>query len=246
MIDLYDFLLTAEEFKAKSKSISDKGLYLKIDFSRVKTEHYFGENELEEWLRMFNNNLGKLNTAYIFMNSYYDKGIPDKRWYDFSNGKMIFFPDFKDEHFAYKFWFGFYVDVVYYYFFIAWDLIMHLINIYYNFKIKPNNQFNKNVKNKLSAKNNNLYKCLINQENDKHFVDAKVIRNDISHNYSKRYIGSLYKRSEENRNGVQGETVKIGGLPKYITTKQLKENIYSIFEILRKIITVLKTEFETL
>ncbi len=67
--------------------------------------------------------------SYILMMFYYEKGIPDKRWYG-EEGKI--FPDFDERHFYIKRWFDFYSDTSYYKLFSAWDLMGHVLNVKYD------------------------------------------------------------------------------------------------------------------
>jgi hypothetical protein len=79
------------------------------DFAREMT--------LDECLFQIEHRVADVATSYVLMMFYYEKGIPDKRWYisPGRNGASVqYFPDFQDIHFETKAWFDFYSDTLYY------------------------------------------------------------------------------------------------------------------------------------
>jgi len=242
-MDIFDFVLKTDEILEKSKNIRHEQLYLEIDVTKITTDSLFGERELMDWIRLLNNNLGKLKVSHLFASCYFEKGIPDDDWYKMEEGTIKFLPNLDEAQRINKFWFGFYIDSAYYFLFNSWDTLIHLINIYYGFEIKDKPSFNKDVKNKLRKINKDLYDFFEACEKNEAFIKGKKIRNDTSHNYSPRYIGSLIKRIKEVKEGVPYNVTKFGCLPEYITTRDLNETIEKVMEIMGTVLQRIKKEF---
>jgi hypothetical protein len=85
--------------------------------------------ELDGYLYEVMRRLGDVAASYILMMYYYEKDIPDKRWYvsPSKDGHSVqYFPDFAERHFHLKGWFDFYSDTFYYKLFSAWDSVGHM------------------------------------------------------------------------------------------------------------------------
>jgi len=173
--------------------------------------------ELNGCIYEIQHRLADTSRSHILMMFYYEKGIPDKRWYisPGKNGESVqYFPDFEEEHFYIKGWFDFYSDVFYYKLFSTWDLIGHALNVKYDLGVKRVD-FGKAVR-ALEGKNRPLHDNLESIRNAPAFQTAKKIRDNITHNSLPNTVGmAVYK-------GDRFETV---GLKHYTTSDEIVANV---------------------
>lgn len=146
MIYMFDYIndLTTDKF---DEFYNNKKKFLdKIHFKENEDDNFLkqlinNELELKYWIREFNNRSFDLSNTYLMLINYYNKGIPDKEWY-MSPGKngcsVQYFPHFEEQHYAYLYWFGFYMDSFYTRFFGLIDTIYHILNIKYNLEVPEN------------------------------------------------------------------------------------------------------------
>jgi len=150
---------------------------------KEESEDRLGLLELQRYLHEVKQRLGDCLRSYVLMIYYYEKGIPDKRWYQ-SPGRdghtIQYYPDFTDTHFRIKGWFDFYADTFYYKLFSAWDLVGHTMKVAYGLPVKK--VYFTTVVEALSKKNKPLYDCLKELQDSPAFSTARTIRNDITHN----------------------------------------------------------------
>lgn len=233
----YEKSLTNDEFKVIYNI--KKFTFDRIKFERRKSEDFIteilsGQNEMKHWIDEFNNRAFDLSNVYVMLMNYYNQGIPDDEW-NISPGKngesVQYFPNFKEKHYAYNYWFGFYIDSFYTKFFGLIDNIYHIFNSKYYLKVPEKYGFNKNVIEELKKKDINLANYLDNIRNNNVFREVSNFRNDIVHNYRRNQIDD--RVTVENRS--DGSTRYIYGVGKYTTTKQFVENIEKGIEFLAKI-----------
>lgn len=167
--------------------------------------------------------LGDVGRSFILMMFYYEKGIPDKRWYvspGSRGGSIEYFPDFEKQHFAIKGWFDFYSDTLYYKLFSSWDLIGHILNIKYDLEI-DRIYFRTTVK-ALEGKEPTMYAKLTSILNSPVYQSASRIRNDITHNYLPNTTGMAISRD--------GRAISIG-LKKYVPSDEIVNNIQQTLDL---------------
>lgn len=94
--------------------------------------------ELSGLLIEMQHRLSDTGRSYILMMFFYEKGIPDERWFVSPGNKgesVQYFPDFEERHFRIKGWFDYFVDALYYKLFSTWDLIGHFLNVKYDLEV---------------------------------------------------------------------------------------------------------------
>lgn len=194
-----------------------------------------------------NNKLGGLRLNYSFLRLYYDKGIPDEKVFqqDEEKGGIRYFPNFRTEHYARKFWFGYYLDVFYFKLFSVYDAVYHLLNVYYNMEFKPSPSFNRKVLSKLEHTNVELYMLFDEITKSEAYEQARRLRNDLTHNFPPNYTGPRITIEEEEIDGNVYISEKLGiGVENYITTSKFIKNIEDNLVKLKNAILRLRTELE--
>jgi hypothetical protein len=154
---------------------------------------------------------------------YYEKGIPDKRWYilPVTKGESVqYYPDFKEAHFHIKAWFDFFSDTLYYKLFSAWDLIGHALNTNYELEIHKV-YFDTAIK-KLRKKNTNLHAVLKKLTDSQTYKDARRIRNDITHNYLPSTAHMVVHKDSH---------VTTIDLKKYVPSEEIVSNVRGALEL---------------
>lgn len=201
-----------------------------------KTQDFFAGMELQRYLYEVGQRLRDVARSYILMMYYYEKGIPDKRWYvsPSKDGHSIqYYPDFTERHFQIKGWFDFYSDTFYYKLFSAWDLVGHIINVAYGLGIKKKQvYFSRRAVEALKNKGNEpLYKCLKELQNSPGFLRANTIRNDITHNYLPNVAGIRVYRSDNSKS--------LSLKASYITSESVVANAQEALGLFAKTIEIL-------
>lgn len=194
--------------------------------------------EFNSWLRQFNNRIGEVKLSYLMSMYYYNMGIPDGEWHisPGKNGESIqYFPNFKEESFCIKYYFDYHSDVFYYKIFGVWDSIIHLINIYYRINIfKFDSYFKQTIIKALKTKNPSLHSYLSNLSKNKIYRKANTLRNNLTHNFPSNDIDPGVERI--------GNGITIHKVGNYVTSKEFKENMDGILELLWKTLKKLQME----
>jgi hypothetical protein len=215
----FEKLLWEQELKQiENKPIDLMGLITKKDEKEVRKIE-----KIKEIILTLNNKVGNLRLSYIFLAYYYSIGIPDKKWYEYSESVTIkYFPNFGKEHFYLLYFFHFWVKVFYIEFFSICDSIWELLHQYYSIFGDPKEKFEKKMQ-KLKEKSPSLFNFLkeINQQYKDEYGKAETIRNQIVHGrppYQMMSSLTIKKVSDEEYIlGLEHE--------KYCTSKEIKENI---------------------
>ncbi|KOP81503.1 Cthe_2314 family HEPN domain-containing protein [Cytobacillus solani] len=203
----------------------------------INTREGIIASNLSFWINEHNNKAFDLINNYVLLRYYYDKGIPDTEWVIEDEGKYKFFPRMEDKHDAYKYWFDFYLEGYYKRFATLIDTICHLINIKYNFGIKPDPGFRQRVMKELQAKDNILFKALKKCWQDEAYKKAERFRNDLTHNYRPNFIDSGISESHE------GDEIIISvGLGEYTTTTEFITNIEETVDLMAEIIDNIRSK----
>jgi len=220
------------------------------------------EMEYDFWLIEYNNRILDLINAYVLTSFYYNKGIPDERWTSSPRpGFNVNFPDFKEEHHSYAYWFDFYLESYYTKFFGIIDTLYHLVNLKYELFIEPKPRFNAIVLKKLSEIEEELASKLLkeNLKKDSAFETADQYRNDLTHNYRPHQISSPMKRRKASnedyiydmKTGARTLASEVRGVEiydfsssSYTTTKEFMKNINDSIDFLGKLILEIKDKLE--
>lgn len=216
-------------------------LSLVIDISGAEDiSELFYNQELKEWLRLFNNRLGEVRQTYIFLTHYYNMGIPDSNWMKSpgDNGESIqYYPEFEEKHHYIKHMYDYYSDIFFFKFFSAWETLFHFYNVYYKLKIPPNVRFKFQVLKELEKINSELYESIEVVHKSEVFSRFTKHRNDITHNYSPNEIApELY----HDNNGMT-----VYGVGKYTPTIEIQNNIIQVINITSDFLKKIKNTIES-
>jgi hypothetical protein len=200
-----------------------------------KTQDFCAGIELQRYLYEVWQRLRDVARSYILMMYYYEKGIPDKRWYvspSKDEHSIRYYPDFTERHFQIKGWFDFYSDTFYYKLFSAWDLVGHMINVAYGLGIKKRDVYFSAAVDALGKKGDEpLHKCLNKLQQSKRFKRAKNIRKDITHNYLPNVAGIKVHRSDDSKS--------LSLKASYITSESVVANTQEALDLFAKTIEIL-------
>ncbi|MCY7584603.1 Cthe_2314 family HEPN domain-containing protein [Bacillus safensis] len=191
--------------------------------------------ELESWINLFNNRVHDLQMNYVMLKFFYRKGIPDDVWNisPGSEGQSVeYFPNFKEEHYSYHYWFGSYVKGYYTEFIGIVDTIYHLINIKFRYDLEPGMHFNKEVIRKLYDDDKELFHQMKRIRKNSVFKQVNDYRNNLIHNYSQMQVSSGISRINLPDGGFRIEY----GVGDYTKTKEYFENIESSIDFLASIV----------
>lgn len=198
----------------------------------------FAEVELTYWKKEFNNRAGDLQTSYVMMMHYYKQGIPDDEWY-ISPGKkgntVDYFPHFNLRHFGLLYWYGFYLDGYLSRFTGLIDSIYHLINAKYDFRVKEDLSFKRNVLSQLKNKDRGLHDYLDNLKSNGIYKKTNEIRNSFMHNYRPNQIDSGLSYSEKD-----GSLTISFGIGQYTTTTEILKIVEDSIDLLSDISNFIK------
>jgi len=224
-----------------------------------------GDIEYDHWKAEYNSRVTDLINTYALMSFYYQKGIPDENWKPtHSPNPKIRFPDFKEEHYNYLYWFSFYLENYYTRFFGIIDTLYHLVNVKYWLSVQPKIGFNETVVKKIKAIDNDLGEKLDkkNLKKDETFVQADQYRNDLTHNYrphqilvlpNKRVVNEtdyIYDMKTRERKKAmdhpQSHNIVVyeGLTMEYTTTKDFVTNVEETISFLGEFIVDIKDKLE--
>ena len=137
--------------------------------------------------------------SYVFMKYYYSLGIPDERWC-ISPGRagqsVEYFPDFQDDHFITKNWFDYYADTFYQKLFATWAVVGRVLNQAFGLNLKPKQIDFEPAVRALGASASNVKAALIAVLEHTAYVQARGLRNDITHNESPSSVGMTVSKFE--------------------------------------------------
>lgn len=219
---------TKEDWKRIYNASAFKKIFSVLDSFGAKehTPDDFAKTiELNGWLYEIRQRISDTARSYCFMMFYYEKGIPDKRWYisPGTEGESVqYYPDFKEAHFHIKAWFDFFSDTLYYKLFSAWDLIGHVLNTNYELMLKIDKVYFGTAIAKLREKDTNLYDCLKNLTDSQTYKDARRIRSDITHNYLPSTAHMVVHRDNH---------VTTIGFKKYVPSEEIVANVREALEL---------------
>ena len=225
--ELFEFP-TREDWKRIHSVSAFTKIYSVLD-SLESSEHLTGDFardlELKGWFYEIRQRIKDTAISYFFMMFYYEKGIPDKRWYispGTSGESVQYYPDFEEVHFHIKMWFDFFSDTLYYKLFSAWDLIGHVLKVKYGLDIRKERVYFGPAVDKLGDKDKNLYCCLKKVKESPVYQRAHKIRVDITHNYLPNTAHMVVRRCS------QSTTID---LKEYISSEEIVTNVQGALEL---------------
>lgn len=194
----------------------------------VNPMEFVGDMEILNYLTQASYRLYDVARSYVFLISYYRKGIPDDEWV-LSPGKdgvsIQYFPHFTKPDFFKKEWFDFYSDVFYYKLFSAWDIVGHILDKKYDLQ-NSRPDFHKSV-NTLKSKDEDLHEKFDAIRKNSSFTLASKLRNDITHNFLPYSVGL---RASINKTKTKANV----GIGPYTTSKEIVQNMVEIIALFDK------------
>ncbi len=222
---------TQEEWKRIYKASPFEELYSALDRVTQRSDwsdDVFITLEVRGYLNELMHRFADTFKSYQMMMFYYEKGIPDQRWYS-SPGKqgesMQYFPDFENHHVYIKAWFDFYSDTLYYKLFSAWDIIGHILNVKYSLNIRKDRVNFREAVQRLKNRDETLFERLDALINSPSYQEAKRVRNDITHNYLPNVPGMAVFREDR---------FDAWGVKKYIRSNEVVANIKEALDLFGK------------
>lgn len=230
---------TEADFKRIGTTFSLDNLRLKLDDFQHKMpasrdfEALHITTELIPWINSFNERIFHTRRSYIFATFYFEQGIPDDEYFissDENETSLEYFPHFDNEKYLIKDYFDYFVDVFYYKAFSSWDTIGHILTLLYHLPIrKPD--FEKAV-DKLASLDSTLHANLTSITKDSAYLEAKRLRNDITHNRPPGVLGSGLVQVTP--------TMSYMGVGQYTSSKQVNGNVNEIFALMNQTVAYLK------
>ena len=193
-----------------------------------------------------NNKVGALEITYVLCKHYFDKGIPDDRWYisPGTKGQSVEYdPDFEEEHYMRRFWFNHYAENIYLKYFSLWDNIIDIVNIYFDLDIKNDMRMRSSVMKWLKSNQKDLYDFLYNTAKDEIYKKANEYRTCFVHGIAPSELSDLYPYKKNTtakvpyvKDGklaykeVSGATVLTMSVGNYTPVKYVMNNIEEFAE----------------
>jgi len=219
---------TREDWRRIHNASAFKKIFSVLDSLEEReylTDDFTKDLELKGWFYEIRQRIEDTAISYCFMMFYYEKGIPDKRWYisPGTNGESIqYYPDFEEVHFRIKMWFDFFSDTLYYKLFSAWDLVGHVMNVKYSLKIPKKDVYFGTAVKALRCKGKNVHDCLKNVKDKQAYEKARRIRIDITHNYLPHTAHMVV------HSGSKSTTID---LKQYIPSEEIVTNVREALEL---------------
>ncbi len=166
--------------------------------------------------------VGYVGRSHIFMQYYFNKGIPDERFQEVSEekGETTWYPDFKDADWHVKGWFDYFSDIFYYQLASTWDTLGHLINERYELNIKQKDVSVSRAVDALEGADKVLWQRMRGLINTDTYKSAREIRNSMAHAYLPNVPGMAVFKPQNHPMGI----VRVYGTKRYITSKQIISN----------------------
>lgn len=205
-----------------------------------KIDTLIANDDILAWINRLNDKFSKLRFSYVLAKYYKLKGIPDARWIEhLEDGTKKYFPDFKNKGDYYNnFLFNHSCESFYYHYVSGLDILMHLINIYYNLGVEEkSHRFNEHVGKKLELKNSKLFNILkdFRTTNGEIYKD----RNDLAHNFAFYVIDNRSQKVRQN----ESDAIHLG-LDKYTTSDEVMNNIEQNINSLSLLFKAVEKELE--
>jgi dihydroorotase len=158
--------------------------FVNNSFLPLDKEYY----EIHSWVRVLAQRLHEINFSYLMTIYYYQKGIPDKPYYDNESNK--YFPCFlNNHHWLSKEGFEYYSEFLLFKSFSALETMAHILSINYDIKFDKVS-FSKKLINRLLEIDNVRFAKLKTIFESQTFITCKMLRNNSAHNISSGQIDS--------------------------------------------------------
>ncbi len=161
--------------------------------------NHFYKREFDAWLMQFNNRLGAIKVTYLLIRHYYDMKFPVDDCVNIPGQEtqsLEFCRNTTDQYYDIKWFFNYFTEMAFYRIFSVWDSVLHLINIYYHFDVKPGPHFEKMIHSKLESKNKALIQYLKGITENDTYIKAKILRNNIAHNFTPSLFSHWIEREK--------------------------------------------------
>ncbi|MGA3601748.1 Cthe_2314 family HEPN domain-containing protein [Lysinibacillus agricola] len=189
MVNILDYIkdMSGENYEKYSLEFDD--VYPQIVFKNLRDkfnmiEMFSGESEVNHWMTEYNNKIFNISVNYVQMMLYYIED--DKQNYD----------DFDKNNVGIQYWYSYYTESLTQRVLGAYDLLMHVINVKYQFNKAPGSRFNFEVMKSLKEENLELYDELKQAIDDVEYFQISELRNDFTHNNNPTNLTSGVERKE--------------------------------------------------
>ncbi|MER1958815.1 MAG: Cthe_2314 family HEPN domain-containing protein [Solibacillus sp.] len=174
------------------------------------------EVEADYWKSEYDWKILNLTNNYLYMWSYYEKGIPDSESY----------AELRGEKFAFHYWFSYHAESLLHRIIGAFDLLHQIINAKYELKIENEFGFNGKVRNEIRKINPQLYQLIKKVHKDPRFITGVDLRNNFTHNNAPSNLSS----------GITRELKGIIAIGKgsYTSSESIKNAIVDLMDYLTK------------
>ena len=206
-----------ERFDFEYTSILESTIYKELSI-----EKGYNLENLYHWNIVFSNKLGKLTQTHLFLKTHFKRGFNE----DYLKCNEVELAD--------RALFDYYIEIFYYYYFSAIEILAKIIALYFEieFKNEESSSFNKNLIEKI---NQPEIKQRLSEFN-KSIFETKEIRNKFTHRFP---VNEKDFRLEKT------ETDSISkGFGKIIKTEEIYNNIESLSKLLQLLIIDLKLFFD--
>ena len=140
--------------------------------------------KLKEMIREYNNKVGTLMMTYTLVYHYFNKGIPDDKWYQSpgTNGQSVqYMPDFKEEHWGRSIWFGYFANVFYLTISSIWDSVLEIINHYYDYDFPSDLRLRSTVLKKIKNDHPDVHAIFVEVQSSPIYEIAQEYRTAAAH-----------------------------------------------------------------
>ncbi|WP_312340379.1 Cthe_2314 family HEPN domain-containing protein [Anaerospora hongkongensis] len=220
---------SSEEFFSISKEFPGDDIresIIKVEkHNETLIENIFGIKEIEKWKTALYSKVLDIQMAYVCAVYAYNKGIPDEQWYknDYDSGKVIYLPDFLEEHYILKSMFDFFADTFFYKLFAAFDLVGHTLNEKYQLNIQEDKLYFSTAVNKLQVIDLDLYQELNGIMARDDYKEGKI-RNAFAHRIPPTQLQGMILE-----NTSDGSSINIGEYTTSSTIKNIMDNALKAF-----------------
>lgn len=168
-------------------------------------DHIFLYPRLEELIKGHNNKVGNIEITYVLCKHYYDKGIPDDRWYTSpgSNGESVQYdPDFSTEHFMRRYWFNHFASTIYIKLFSLWDDTIELVNMYYGLDNPVDLRLRSSVIKWLKDNKQPVFALFDSVKDEPLYIEANKYRTAFVHGIAPSEVSGCYSLQKDTKTTI--------------------------------------------
>ncbi|WKZ49281.1 MAG: Cthe_2314 family HEPN domain-containing protein [Anaerolineales bacterium] len=183
--------------------------------------------------------------GYILSKFYFDDGIPDEPAYEIrSDGTTIWYPNFKNDDWVVKGWFDFSSSAFYFHLFSSWDTFGHILNDWYQLRLKPRSVYFSNAVTKLKGVEYPLYEGLERLIDSDIYNAAKEIRDNLAHKYLPNMPGQKVFRPKYYSLENMVKDFSILGIKSPVGSKKITENSLAILDLFEKSVILISDSWK--